>query len=158
MCGLGVAVESVVAAGSRGPAVLNVLVALLAGVPLVVRRIRPVTACAGAVVALLVMAAWLTPPTAMVTPILVMLVCGYAAGAYAEGLGRVAGLAVMLGGSGNGPAGPRRSQLRRCFRDLWPAALLAHPGAGYYQPDVTLVAFSTANRFTLRLKMLHSPR
>ena len=92
------AVESVVSAQAQGPALLNVLVAVLAVAPLVVRRQRPVTACALTLGGLCAMAAaGLTPPTAMVTSILPVLVCGYVVGAHARGGQRVAGAAVVLG-------------------------------------------------------------
>jgi hypothetical protein len=58
---------------------------------------------------------------------------------------------MTLRGSGNGPAGLRRSP--RFFRDLRPADLLAHPGPAYYQAgQIDQVAFSTAKRFTSRIK------
>ena len=91
------AVESVVSPRAQGPALLNVLVAVLVAAPLVVRRQRPVVACALTLGGLGVMAAGLTPPTAMVTSILPVLVCGYVVGAHARGGQRVAGAAVVLG-------------------------------------------------------------
>jgi signal transduction histidine kinase len=82
-CGLLIAVEAVVSPQAQGPAVVNAAVGLLAGLPLVARRHRPVTACAATLAVLFVMALWLTPPTEMVTSILALLVCGYTAGAHA---------------------------------------------------------------------------
>jgi signal transduction histidine kinase len=91
------AVESVVSPQAQGPALLNVLVAVLAAAPLVIRRQHPVTACALTLSGLTVMAVWLTPPTAMVTSIFPVLVCGYVVGAHARGRRRVAGAFVVLG-------------------------------------------------------------
>lgn len=99
VCGTALAIEAVVAPLARGPALPNVLVGLLAGAALVVRRHRPLTACLATLSALTVMSAWLTPPTAMVTPILTLLVCGYTVGAHARGLRRAAGFGLVLAGS-----------------------------------------------------------
>src|SRR5690606_28298031 len=95
--GLMLAVESVVSPRTQGPALLNVAVAVLAAAPLVLRRQRPVVACALTLAGLSVMAAGLTPPTAMVTSILPLLVCGYVVGAHARGGNRLAGAAVVVG-------------------------------------------------------------
>ena len=91
------AVESVASPQAQGPAVLNVLMAVLVAAPLVVRRQHPVASCALTLSGLTVMAVWLTPPTAMVTSILPVLVCGYVVGAHARGGRRIAGAAVVLG-------------------------------------------------------------
>lgn len=91
------AVESVVSPQARGPALLNVLVAVLAASPLVVRRRHPVIACSLTLGGLALMDVWLTPPTAMVTSILPVLVCAYVAGAHAHGWRRGAGAVVVLG-------------------------------------------------------------
>ncbi|WP_345208145.1 sensor histidine kinase [Fodinibacter luteus] len=91
------AVESVVSPQAQGPALLNVLVALLAAAPLIIRRQHPLTACALTLSGLTVMAVWLTPPTVMVTSILAVLVCGYVVGAHGRGGRRIAGAAVVLG-------------------------------------------------------------
>lgn len=91
------AVESVASAQSQGPAVLNVLMAVLVAAPLVGRRQHPVASCALTLSGLTMMAVWLTPPTAMVTSILPVLVCGYVVGAHARGGRRIAGAAVVLG-------------------------------------------------------------
>jgi signal transduction histidine kinase len=95
-----VAIESVVSPQAHGPRLLNVVVALLVAAPLVVRRQRPLTACASTLGGFTVMAAWLTPPTAMVTTILPLLVCGYVVGAHVRGRRRALGLAVLAGGQG----------------------------------------------------------
>ncbi len=97
-CGLAVAVEAVVSPHARGPEVLNVVAGLAAGAALVVRRRRPLLAIATSFSATAVLAAWLTPPTLMVTPILVLLVCGYTVGAQLRGLGRVWGLLLLAVG------------------------------------------------------------
>ena len=91
------AVESVVSPQAQGPALANVLVAMLAAAPLVVRRQHPVAACVLTLGGLCVMAAWLTPPTAMVTSILPVLVCGYVVGAHTRGGQTVVGAFVVLG-------------------------------------------------------------
>ena len=91
------AVESVVSPQAQGPALLNVLVAALSAAPLVVRRQHPVTSCALTLSGLTVMAVWLTPPTAMVTSIFPVLVCGYVVGAHCRGVRRIAGATVVLG-------------------------------------------------------------
>lgn len=95
-----VAVESVVSPQAEGPVVLNVLMGLSAGAPLAVRRHRPLAACALSLTALAAMSAWLTPATAMVTSISVLLVCSYVVGAHVAGRGRVVGVALVLGGLG----------------------------------------------------------
>ena len=100
------AVESVVSPRAQGPALLNVLVAVLVAAPLVVRRQRPVVACALTLGGLGAMAAGLTPPTAMVTSILPVLVCGYVVGAHARGGQRVARCG----------SGPRRAGVARMGR------------------------------------------
>ncbi len=91
------AVESVVSPQAHGPALLNVLVALLAAAPLVIRRQHPVTSCALTLSGLTVMAVWLTPPTVMVTSILAVLTCGYVVGAHGRGGQRIVGAALVLG-------------------------------------------------------------
>jgi signal transduction histidine kinase len=98
-CGLLIAIETVVSPQAQGPAAANAAVGLLAGLPLVVRRHRPVTACAATPAVLAVMSLWLTPPTEMVTTILAVLVCGYTVGAHARRLPtRLAAGAALLAG------------------------------------------------------------
>ncbi len=98
ICGVAVAVEAVVSPHARGPEALNIVLGLAAGVPLVVRRRHPLGAIFGCSLALGLMGAWLTPPTLMVTSILVLLLCAYTVGAHLRGLGRVWGLLVLGGG------------------------------------------------------------
>lgn len=98
--GVAVAVESVVSPQAQGPAVLNALAALAAGSPIAVRRQRPLTACALTFAAFAAMAAWLTPPTAMVTPIFAVLLCGYVVGAHVSRWRRPLGVALVVGGLG----------------------------------------------------------
>lgn len=98
VCGLLMAVEATVSPQAQGPAVLNAAVGMLAGAPLVVRRTRPLSACAATMAGMVALALWLTPPTAMVTAILPVLVCGYSLGAHARGWHRAGGVVLVLAG------------------------------------------------------------
>lgn len=97
-CGALVALEAVVSPDAIGPPLLAAVLGLLAGASLVVRRTHAAWAVTGCLAALLAMAATVTPPTAMVTPILLLLMCGWSVGAHARGRHRVVAGAVLAVG------------------------------------------------------------
>lgn len=96
--GAGLAAESLLVDHTRGPAWANAVAALLVAAPLVVRRSRPVLAVALSMCLVVAMTAWLTPLPEMVTPIALMVVTGYAVGAWCRGRWWIAGLLVHWAG------------------------------------------------------------
>ena len=107
-----VAVESVLGGSSRGPAWANVTIALLLGVPVLLRRQQPI-ATAGAFAAIATAAsATLTPMGAMVTSSIPLLLVSYAVGSHLRRWrSRLAGVAVLwLGVILVGSVAPAESQ------------------------------------------------
>lgn len=109
--GLAIAAEALTSSLSQGAAGANVAAALGMTVPLVWRRRWPLTALAACLLAVVVMAGLLTPPGALVTPLVPMLLAAFAITANATGRRRLAGLGLFglvavamawLPGSGEG--------------------------------------------------------
>ena len=97
--GAALAVETVVAPASRGPLWLNVLTAAAVAAPLVVRRSHPLLAVAAFSLAGLLMSTWLTPVSATVTGVALLLVVFYSVGAWCRGWWWVAGWVLALAGA-----------------------------------------------------------
>lgn len=109
--GLAIAVEAATSALSRGPVWANVMAALGMTVPLVWRRTWPLAAVTACTFASVVMAALLTPPDALVTPLVPLLLAPFALTAHASGVRRLVGLGLLgvsaaamtwLSGAGDG--------------------------------------------------------
>lgn len=93
--GLAIAAEALTSSLSRGPAWANVAAALGMTVPLVWRSRWPLTALAACLLAVVVMAGLPTPPSALVTPLVPMLLAAFAITANATGHRRLAGLGLF---------------------------------------------------------------
>ncbi|MGH3445618.1 MAG: histidine kinase [Nocardioidaceae bacterium] len=96
---LPIAIESVLSGAGRGPAWANVVVALLLALPLVVRRRIPLVATATFFAVAAIASAVLSPLSALVSPILSVLLVAFAVGAHVSGWARrVTGLAMVAAG------------------------------------------------------------
>jgi signal transduction histidine kinase len=93
--GLLIATEAVASASNSGYDWANLLAALGLTVPLIWRRRWPVVALVASELAALVMASFLTPPDALVTTLVPVLLAAFAVTAYATGPRRVVGLCVL---------------------------------------------------------------
>jgi signal transduction histidine kinase len=96
--GLVIAAEAVTSPVSRGPAWANVLAALAMTLPLVWRRHRPVAVLAASLLVTVVMATFLTPPDALVSTLVPVLLVPFAVTAHAAGARRLVGLGGLLAG------------------------------------------------------------
>ncbi|GAA1643221.1 hypothetical protein GCM10009790_25850 [Georgenia ruanii] len=97
--GVAMAVEGIAVASSLGPAWPTATCCLALGALLVVRRQRPVTTAAAGMALAVLMEVALTPPTVMVTTIVWLLLLGFAVGAHATGVRRLAGAVVLVLGT-----------------------------------------------------------
>lgn len=97
--GVGIAVESVVVAATRGPGWANVLAGLAVATPLVWRRGHPIAAVAASLGIATLMSAWLTPLAVMVTPVALLVVTFYSIGAWCRGRSWLLGWALAATGN-----------------------------------------------------------
>jgi signal transduction histidine kinase len=95
-CGVPVAFEAVASAQAQGPAIANVVAGLALGVPLLVRRSRPLVAAGSSLVVATGMTALLTPLPVTVTVLLPLSLIAFALGAHTRGRRRLAGAGVLL--------------------------------------------------------------
>ncbi len=92
------AFEAVASSVARGPAWANAVAGITLGLPLLVRRRRPVRSAFLMVVVATLMSAWLTPLPLTVSVLLPLSLAAFSVGSCAQGRGRPAGAVVLVAG------------------------------------------------------------